>query len=374
MKILIAPNAFKGTIPADRAAALIKEVLSQHLRQAEFQLCPIADGGDGTCLLLGKQLGLSELQVMGLDAIGRVKLGLMFLNKSQKTVLIDVATVSGLEGLDSALIDAKASSSYGTGLLVLEAISQGADHIILGLGGSATVDMGTGILRALGFLFLDEHGREIPVFSPGFLSKVAYIQRSPIKHNIRFTCLCDVNNTFFGKEGAIPVFGPQKGLKDTDQQAFEEAAKRVFELMKAKGKGALEDQPGFGAAGGIALGLSAFFPVAIKQGAHYFFERVEMEEKVKWADWVITGEGRFDRQSSAGKGSYELLQLAQQQRKKAILITSGGEEEGIKSGFDEVVNLPELDFSLQNISDVAEKYLKSSLKEFLSKCDFGEED
>ncbi|QDH81000.1 glycerate kinase [Echinicola soli] len=374
MNILIAPNAFKGTISADRAAALIKETLDEHFHQANFQLCPIADGGDGTCFLLGKQLKLNEIPVIGLNAIGNIKQGSIFLNKSHKEALVDVSTLSGLDGLEAYEVNAKVTSSYGTGLLVLEAIRQGVDHIILGLGGSATVDMGTGILRAFGYLFLDAQGREIPMFSPGFLSKVAYIQRPPKRHSIRFTCLCDVDNTFFGNQGAVPVFGPQKGLKGDDQQAHEQAAERVFELMNAKGNRALKDQPGFGAAGGIALGLSAFFPVEIKQGAHYFFEQVGMEQKVRWADWVITGEGKFDHQSSSGKGSYELLQLAIKQGKKSILITSGGEKEGIKSGFDEVINLPGLNFSKRNVGKAAEKQLKSSLKEFLSNSDFGKKD
>ncbi|GGF45475.1 glycerate kinase [Echinicola rosea] len=374
MKILIAPNAFKGTIPADRATALIKEVLAPHFKQAEFQLCPIADGGDGTCVLLGNQLGLSEVPVVGLNASGYIKQGLIYLNYSQKKAFVDVATLSGLDGVKGYGVDAKLTSTYGTGLLILEAIRKGADHIVLGLGGSATVDMGTGILRALGFLFLDEKGREIPMFSPGFLSRVAYIQRPAVRHRIRFTCLCDVDNTFFGKEGAIPVFGPQKGLKATDQSAFEQAAERVFDLMKAKGNSGLEDQPGFGAAGGIALGLSAFFPVEITQGARYFFQSVGMGEKVAWADWVITGEGRFDRQSAGGKGSYELLQLARKHHKRTILITSGGEEEGIRSGFDEVINLPELDLGQKNISDLAEKYLKTSLEKFIRNGAFKEKE
>ncbi|AGA80238.1 glycerate kinase [Echinicola vietnamensis] len=367
MNILIAPNAFKGTIPADRAAALIEEVLRQYLSHAEYQRCPIADGGDGTCFLLGNQLKLNKIEAVGLNAIGLTEQGLIFLNESRKEAWIDVSTLSGLAGLPPFGVNAQLTSTFGTGQLIMEAIRRGAEHIILGLGGSATVDMGTGILRALGYLFLDKNGREIPMFSPGFLERIAHIQRPVAMNKVRFTCLCDVKNTFFGSQGAIPVFGPQKGLSEADQHVFESAAKGVFELLKAKGDGQLTDQPGFGAAGGIALGLSAFFSVKIEEGAHYFFEQVNMQEKVSWADWVITGEGKFDSQSAAGKGSYKLLGLANKHQKKTLLITSGGEKDGKEAGFDDVVQLPKLNMDDLDFKQKAAENLKSSLQFFLEK-------
>jgi len=367
MKVLIAPNAFKGTIKAERAAELIKSSILEKHPDLKIQLCPIADGGDGTCSLLAKSLDYKEIKTLSLDAAGKPKYGSIFLNKSQGCTMVDISSVSGIQGLKPYEIDAQLTSSFGTGKLVVQAIEQGAQHIILGLGGSATVDMGTGILRALGYLFIDQNGREITVFSPGFLDKIAHIQLPVKKWNLRFTCLCDVNNTFFGDNGAIPVFGPQKGLQIESHQAFGKSAKRVFELMQRRSKVDLQDQPGFGAAGGIALGLSAFFPVEIKAGSHYFFEQVGIREMLKEVDWMITGEGKFDQQSASGKGSYELLQLAKKMHKKTIMITSGNGEDAESAGFDEVILLPDLDLGKVHFHEQAEENLKLAVGEFIAR-------
>lgn len=360
---MIAPNAFKGTIDAEKAAQIIHRALVDNLPAVEAELCPIADGGDGTCQLLAKELELKKFSFPALNAIGRPVSGSIHLNESQETALLDMSTVSGLKGLQPYEIDAHLSSSYGTGELILQAQGMGVTHIILGLGGSATVDMGTGILSALGFRFLDGKGREIPQFSPGFLAKISHIQQPIKQHKIGFTCLCDVRNQFFGNEGAISVFGPQKGLKPEELKRFEEVCLDVFDLLKTKSRLDLKDQEGFGAAGGIALGLSAFFPVRMEPGANFFFDQVEMDRKIMDADWVITGEGRYDSQSAGGKGSFELLQLAKRHGKKTILITSGNE--GKNSGFDEVIQLKDLDFKSTDFKEQAEKNLYEGVRSFM---------
>lgn len=367
MRFLIAPNAFKGTIDADKAASIIGQAILAHYPEAELEECPIGDGGDGTCDLLAKQLNLQQHHFYVLDATGKPRLGHFFLNDSQSIAYLDVSTVSGIKSLKPHEINALVTSTYGTGELIRQAAELGVKRIVLGLGGSATVDMGTGILRALGFLFLDEKGREISQFSPPFLSRIAHIQRPVRLPALEFICLCDVRNTFFGAQGAIPVFGPQKGLKAEDLLQYEADAKRVFRLLQKKSSLILNDKPGFGAAGGIALGLSAFFPVIIEEGARFFFEQVRMEEKIRGADYIITGEGRFDSQSAEGKGSYELLQLAKKHGKKAILITSG--EEGGESGFDHIVQLPDLKWNSPQLKQEAGKNLFSAVAAF-SKMQF----
>jgi glycerate kinase len=367
MKVLIAPNAFKGTIEAEKAAMIIRDALIEHRPDAGCDLCPIADGGDGTCDLLAKQLHLQQHHFCALDATGKPTLGHIFLNESQSVAYLDVSTVSGIKGLKPHEKNALLTSTYGTGELIRQAADLGVKRIVLGLGGSATVDMGTGILRALGFLFLDEKGREISQFSPSFLSRIAHIQRPVRLPALEFICLCDVRNNFFGEKGAIPVFGPQKGLKAEDLALYESDAKRVFELLQKKSSFNLTDRAGFGAAGGIALGLSAFFPVDIEEGARFFFEQVGMKEKIGSADYVITGEGRFDSQSAEGKGSYELLQLAKRNGKKAVLITSG--EEGRESGFDHIIQLPDLQWNSPQLKQEAERNLFSAVAAF-SKMQF----
>jgi len=304
MKFLIAPNAFKGTISASQSAIIIRSAILDRNPSAKTEICPIADGGDGTCELLGEQLELEVVEFPALNAVGRPVRGRVFMDKDKATAYLDVSTVSGIQGLKSYEIDARVASTYGTGELIRYSLDRGFSQIILGLGGSATVDMGTGILRALGFIFLDDKGRELTIFGPGFLSRIAYVQGPSQPVNVGFTCLCDVQNKFFGKEGAIPVFGPQKGLKIEELEKYEMDSLRLFELFKVKSKNHLEDSSGFGAAGGIALGLSAFFPVSMREGAKFFFDQVGVDKKVRESDWIITGEGRYDSQSTGGKGSY----------------------------------------------------------------------
>jgi len=361
MKWLIAPNAFKGTIEADRAAELIKEAIIQSNPSHEVSTCPIADGGDGTCYLLSEILGLEKISAMACGPLGSPMEGFFSVDAATKTAFLDVSTVSGLKWLKEYQKDPWTCSSYGTGELVAMAHAQGAKEIVMGLGGSATVDMGTGILRALGFLFLDKNGREIPAFSPGFLSRVAHIQQTKTIGDLKFTILCDVENTYFGDRGAIPVFGPQKGLKTADFENFEQASRSVFELLRKKSKFELSDQQGFGAAGGIALGLSAFFETRLVSGAGYFFEKVQMADRIRKADTVITGEGRYDKQSDEGKGSHELLKLAHSLGKEIWLITSGTDAVG--SEFDRVLQLPDLDFESPDLVNEAERNLAQTVKE-----------
>ncbi|MCL6259467.1 glycerate kinase [Aquiflexum sp. TKW24L] len=360
MNLLIAPNAFKGTIEADEAAEIIGNAILGKMPDANLTVCPIADGGDGTCFLLGKALNLEQVFEIALDPLGRPMQGFYFLDTGQKTAYLDVSTVSGIKSLKPNERNPWITSTFGTGELIKKAADTGTEHIILGLGGSATVDLGIGILRGLGFLFLDEKGREIPVFSEGFISKIRFIQSPIPKPNLKFTCLCDVNNHFFGPSGAIPVFGPQKGLEMEDLEKFEKYCSKALELMAKKSGKQLADRESFGAAGGIAFGLSFFFPMEIEMGATWFFEKVGIESKIKSADIIITGEGKFDSQSASGKGSFELLQLAKKHDKETVLITSGNG--GKDSGFDRVIQLPELDFSSKGFIDIAKMNLFNAVK------------
>ncbi|GAB2634093.1 glycerate kinase family protein [Belliella aquatica] len=356
MKILVAPNAFKGSIDADDAASIIGSTLLSCNQELELDICPIADGGDGTCFLLGKALGLKRVEKYALDAIGRPYLGFYYLQEDQQAAYFDISTVSGLKNLKSHQMNPRIASSYGTGELIQHANSHGAKNIILGLGGSASIDLGIGILRALGYLFLDENGRELSMFSESLLQRISHIQIPIKKIDLRFTVLCDVGNTFFGPNGAIPVFGLQKGLEIASQGDYFRDCERFIEILSKKIKKDIPDQAGFGAAGGIAYGLSHFFPVNIKMGSKYFFEQINMKNRIRKADLIITGEGRYDYQSASGKGSYELLQLAKKHQKKTILITSGND--GLHDGFDQVGSLPDLDFENQNFKAIAEENLR----------------
>ena len=364
MNFLIAPNAFKGTFTALEAVSILEEILGQEYPGATYLSQPVADGGDGTCELLIASLGLEKVFCNSLNAVGRPILGFYGWEEFTKTAYLDVSTCSGIGELKSEERNPRLTSTYGTGVLIQDAVKRGARELVLGLGGSATVDVGAGILQAMGFLFLDAHGREIAAFSPDFLKRSKHIQRPLKLPAISFSLLCDVKNPFFGSNGAVRVFGPQKGIKEDELEATELITLDFVELLARKSKGLWMDQEGFGAAGGIALGLNQFFPSKLEFGAPYFFEKVGMSEKVAAADWIITGEGQYDRQSEAGKACYELLQLARKQGKKIALIASG--KEGYNSGFDTVLELPALDFGQPDFKKKAREHFQGLLREAIT--------
>lgn len=361
---LLAPNAFKGTIDAERAAELMEGALLTRYPNAKTKKIPIADGGDGTCYLLGMALSLQKREATALDALGRPVSGFFFLDESNRTAYLDVSTVSGIKHLQHHERSPWITSTYGTGELINAAISLGTEHIVLGLGGSASIDLGTGILQALGYLFLDKNGRELTAFSDHFIGKIRHIQAPMRKPKVRFTCLCDVRNFFFGAQGAIPVFGPQKGLGQDELPTLEAEASRLIALFAAKTEVQVGDKPGYGAAGGIAFGLSFFFPVDMEMGATWFFGKVSLEQHLKATDWVLTGEGKYDGQSESGKGCYELLQLAKKHQRKIAILSAGSGDRPV--GFDKWIPLPDLDPNQGNLRERAEK----SLLEALDKADW----
>jgi glycerate 2-kinase len=369
MKFLIAPNAFKGTLSANESADLIARVIEENLPSADFMIQPLADGGDGTCELLIDSLFLEKVNFFSLGPIGQPVFGFFGWDNDSKSAYLDVSTFSGLGMLKDYQKRPETASTFGTGLAIEKAIELGAKEIILGLGGSATIDLGSGILAALGFCFLDAQGREIPVFAPNLMFDCMFIQL-PIKRKpVKFTCLCDVKNHFFGENGAVRMFGTQKGLLEKELDKFESGTERFVELLRSRSGKDWKDRPGFGAAGGIALGLDLFFQTELNYGSAYFFDRVDLVKKLEAVDWVITGEGRYDRQSAEGKACFELLQLAKAKDKKIALITSG--KEGNNAGFDLVIELPELNFSDLDFKKIARENLYRLFLQAIQEKRFG---
>jgi glycerate kinase len=357
MQILIAPNAFKGTIEADHAAQIVAETLQKKYPQATIVCCPIADGGDGTCRLLGENLRWESHSVLATDARGRDIEATYYYDADTATACTDVSSASGIRHLAVTDRDVWSASTFGTGQVIADAVKKGAQQIILGLGGSASADMGLGILQALGLVLYNADNQPIKPFSHRWLEQIARISAERLLPIAKITCLCDVDNTFFGAQGAIPVFAPQKGLSTDEMPAFTANATRIFWLLQQLNP-SLTDKPCFGAAGGIALGLSAFYPVEIRSGSAYFFDAVQMEQLVAQSDWVITGEGRYDSQSEGGKGCHALLLLAKKHGKRISLISSGSEAELANAGFDDVYVLPPLNFGAADVAEQAVKNMR----------------
>lgn len=359
MKILIAPNALKGSLSASQTGAIIADFLKSKFPDHLLQVIPIADGGDGTCELLGHNLGLESHTCWTLDALGRSMVGSLAWDSDNQRAYLDVSTASGIGKLTKVEKLPRSTSTFGTGLLIKEAMHIGAKEIVLGLGGSATIDLGLGILQGLGFHFLSQNGRPIPPYSDQILNQLSHIQVPIPFSKIKFKFLCDVRNHLLGPQGAVTVFGPQKGLKPSEVQNFEDDLHSALQRVYAKTNVDFVDQAGFGAAGGIAAGLSAFFDTEIEFGSSFFFDQVGITREVKNADLVITAEGRYDSQSMEGKACYELLKICRQYNKPSVLISSGNE--GSKAGFTQFVQLPDLNFQHTDWKNEAKQNLLHSL-------------
>ncbi|MES2107692.1 MAG: glycerate kinase [Bacteroidota bacterium] len=319
MHILIAPNAFKNSLDAEQAALAIAEGLKQSKLECTAQLFPIADGGDGTGSLILKSCNGTVLTREVTDPLGRKITAKFGLIENNTTAVIEMADASGLRLLKKDKLNPLKATSYGTGELIKFALDEGVSRIIIAMGGSATVDGGCGILNALGIVFRDADENALPA-NPGALMNMVSIDASGLDKRI-FHCeiviLCDVNNRLLGPDGAVAVFGPQKGASAEELPVLENFLKQFAEISQAQtGKDMAIIKHG-GAAGGATAGLHTWLNAKLVNGIEYFLKLTQFTEVLQHADLVITGEGSIDRQTLQGKGPYG---VALQARQKAILV------------------------------------------------------
>ncbi len=306
MKILIAPNAFKNSLDAMEVALAIQEGLQASRLTCACTCFPVADGGDGTGkLILIKQAGKTVVTTVQ-DALGRtIETSMGFIDKG-KTAVIEMADAAGIRWLQPHELAPLIASSYGTGQQIKAALDRGVKKIIVGMGGSATVDGGAGMLRALGIRFLNRAGDELPNL-PGSLTELAHIDTSRLDQRV-FNCeivvLCDVDNPLLGAQGAAAVFGPQKGANPEAVSQLDAALARLAAItLEVTGKN-MAAMPHSGTAGGAAAGLAAFINASLVNGIDYFLELTGFEQALAGSNLVITGEGSIDEQTLNGKGPF----------------------------------------------------------------------
>ncbi len=320
MKILIAPDKFKGTLTAAEVCQAVAEGLAQQGHQ-EIQTLPLADGGEGTFELLMQQHEGMRVAASVHDPLLRPLQATYGISKDGTTAFMEMASASGLALLASHERNPLLTSSVGTGELIAHALDQGVQHIVLGIGGSATNDAGTGLASALGIRFLDAQGATITP-SGGNLVKIAAIDNSarhPRLAQTKITVLCDVNNPLAGPTGAAYVYGPQKGATPQQVYALNEGLIH-FQHLALQLFGTEVDFPGAGAAGGLGASLRLFTDARFRPGIEYLGELLELETHIKACDWVITGEGRIDNQTFSGKVVCKVVALARQHRKKIAVV------------------------------------------------------
>lgn len=333
MKYLLAPDSFKEAASAQAVAESMRRGVAAGDPGAECRMMPLSDGGEGLTDALVQATGGELRSEHAHDALGRPIItrygflgeggfGTSHDGENPRTAVVELASASGLERVSPADRNALSASTFGTGLLIRAAIDAGADRIVLGLGGSATTDGGTGLARALGFRFLDTAGHDIPL-GGGSLVDLERIDDSEVPNfvkNVPIVLACDVTNPLTGPEGAAHVFAPQKGANTAQVELLDQGlANLAHAIMQYNGRD-IERIPGTGAAGGTGGGMLGLFNTTVRPGIELVLDLTHGREACAWADVIITGEGSIDSQTPYGKVPSGIAKLAQSQGKPTIAI------------------------------------------------------
>lgn len=322
MKVVIAPDSFKDSLGAPGVADAIAAGVRSVWPDADIVCCPMADGGEGTVESVLAAAGGEWRQSHVEGPRGEPVSAAWGWIAAERTAIIEMATASGLMLLSREQRDATVTSSIGTGELIRAALDAGAQRIVLGIGGSATNDGGTGLLSALGVRFLDKNDQDLP---PGgsALAKLASIDCSAVDarlKNVRLEVAADVDNPLCGPRGASQVFGPQKGASPEQVHALDAALAHYADVAAAALGHDVRDFAGCGAAGGIGFAMKAFFDARFRPGVDVVAELTHLDQAIQGADLVITGEGRMDEQTLSGKTPMGVAKAAAKRRVPVLAI------------------------------------------------------
>ncbi len=367
MKIVIAPDSYKESLDAHQVASCIERGFKDVFPHAEYVKLPLADGGEGTVDVLLEALNGHKQQRQTTDAIGRnctaywASFEQQVNGNSVNTALVEFAQASGLDRLAVQERAPLTASSFGTGLLIKDALDQGVEQIIIGLGGSATNDAGAGILQALGGKLLDQQGNELSG-GGAELSQLASIDLDglhPRCKDVTFVIACDVANPLCGESGASTVFGPQKGASQIQVQQLDAAIGHFADIAQAYTGVNHRDSKGFGAAGGSPLGLSLAFDIQIKAGIEMVLDALDADNMLAGASFVVTGEGQMDNQTLQGKAPFGIAQRALRQNIPTIAIAGslGQEVEKLYDSMSSLFGTVRSPQSLPQVLDEAEQNL-----------------
>jgi glycerate kinase len=317
MRLLIAPDKFKGSLSALAAAEAIERGFRSVFADAVVDIAPIADGGEGFAEALAAALGAQWIQLASEDANGRAITARYAWLESEHLAVIEMSEASGLWRIQPEDRDPLLASTHGTGILLRDAIARGARKILIGLGGSATTDGGSGIARALGYRFLNEDGGEFHAV-PGTLDLLHRIERPSTLALPEIIAACDVQNPLLGERGTARVYSPQKGANPHTVEALEAVMRRLADVCTTSFGCDFRNTPGAGAAGGLGFGLLTFCDAKIQPGFDIVAETIHLDQRIAAADWVITGEGRLDDQTLDGKGPAGIAARARAAGKRVI--------------------------------------------------------
>jgi glycerate kinase len=342
VRILIAPDKFKGALNAREVAESIAAGLREVLPDAEIDIAPMADGGEGTAEAICDALGGSWLKCKAHDPLGReIEARYSWVDKG-KIAVMEMSEAAGMRRLTRKELNPAIATTFGVGEMLLDAAQRGAKEIIIGLGGSATNDGGFGMARALGFRFLTSvslttplstwlRGKRIEVPElTGPVTELRTLERIEKPKNLslpRIIAAVDVKNPLLGETGATQVFGPQKGLPSDQTKRFDLALARLADVIEQDFHVDHADERGAGAAGGLGFGLMSFCGATIRPGFDVVAESIGLEATMKDVDLVITGEGSLDRQTLEGKTPAGVARCARKLGKRVYAIVGRATDE-----------------------------------------------
>ena len=362
MRILIAPDKFKGALNAREVAKNIARGLLDVLPDAQIEMVPMADGGEGTAGAVCDARACSWLECKVHDPLGRridARYGWI---DQEKLAVMEMSEAAGMRRLSESERDPIRATTFGVGEMILDATKRGANEIIIGLGGSATNDGGFGMARALGFRFdFEQEHEDVRVTD---LLKLNKIEKPRHLELPKIIAAVDVKNPLLGENGATRVFGPQKGASKGDLDNLESALTRLADVVATEFGSDYRDEPGAGAAGGLGFGLLSFCDATIRPGFEVVAEAVGLEPKMKDADLVITGEGSLDRQTLEGKTPAGVARLARKLGKPVFAIVGrASEDQELREIFDGIYQNARPGMSEQENMKRAAELLRENARE-----------
>ena len=370
MRIVLAPDKYKGSITGLEFCNIIEPVLRNHF-DAEIIRLPMADGGDGTIEVIDFYLSGQTIKTKVSDPLFRTIEASYLFSDASKTAFIEMAEASGLKLLKLEDQNCMSTTTFGTGELILHALDKGAQHIILGIGGSATNDCGIGMASALGYQFFDERNNQITPIGRN-LAKVNRIDDSQVEKRlakVKIQIACDVKNPLYGPQGAAYIYGKQKGANLSEIMDLDSGLHNVSSVIDHHFGLKTQDIIGAGAAGGMGAGTVAFLNGELIPGIELMMQIADFEKKVEGADWIISGEGRLDDQTLSGKAMSGIIKLAQKHNIKVASFCGSTDldsneisEMGINYSSTIMDKANSLDDALEN----TKLYLEQLVEDFIS--------
>jgi len=364
VRILIAPDKFKGALNAREVGEAIASGLRDVLPDAKIDIVPMADGGEGTAEVISQALGGKWIGCKAHDPVGREIEARYGWVDNRKLAVMEMSEAAGMRRLKPNELNPEVASTFGVGEMLLDARKRGANEIIIGLGGSATNDGGFGMACALGFRFLKKGPGKLECKMHSSLPELASIETPADLKLPTIIAAVDVKNPLLGENGATRVFGPQKGVTPDKIEKFEHALARLADVVAEQFGFAYRNEAGAGAAGGLGFGLLSFCGAKIRPGFDVVAESVGLESKVKDVDLVITGEGSLDRQTLEGKTPAGVAGLARKLGKRVFaFVGRATEDRQVRAMFDGVYENARPDMSTEENMKRAAELLRDNARQ-----------